>query len=41
VLFEKLLAAEKHVNDQMCKTLNPKQINDFLNTAQQMIKNMQ
>jgi DNA-binding MarR family transcriptional regulator len=41
VLFEKLLAAEKHVNDQMCKTLNPNQINDFLNTAQQMIKNMQ
>ncbi len=39
-LYDKLLNAEQHVNAQMCKNLNPQQINDFLNTAQQMIKNM-
>lgn len=39
-LYDKLLAAEQQVNAQMCKNLNPQQINDFLHTAQQMIKNM-
>jgi len=39
-LYDKLLNAEQHVNAQMCKNLNPQQINDFLDTAQQMIKNM-
>ena len=39
-LFDKLLASEQQINDQMCKNLNPQQIKDFLNTAQQMIKNM-
>lgn len=39
-LYGKLLAAEQQVNAQMCKNLNPQQINDFLHTAQQMIKNM-
>lgn len=40
-LFNKLLSAERQVNEQMCKNLNSTQINDFLNTAQTMIKNMQ
>jgi len=39
-LFDKLLASEQQINDQMCKNLNPQQIKDFLDTAQQMIKNM-
>jgi len=39
-LYDKLLNAEQHVNAQMCKNLNSQQINDFLYTAQQMIKNM-
>ena len=39
-LYDKLLNAEQHVNAQMCENLNPQQINDFLDTAQQMIKNM-
>ena len=39
-LFDKLLASEQQINDQMCKNLNPQQIKDFLNTAQEMIKNM-
>ena len=39
-LYDKLLNAEQHVNAKMCKNLNPQQINDFLDTAQQMIKNM-
>jgi len=40
LLFDKLLASEQQINDQMCKNLNPQQIKDFLDTAQQMIKNM-
>jgi DNA-binding MarR family transcriptional regulator len=40
-LFDKLLNAEQCVNEQMCKNLNPQQINDFLDTAKKMIKNMQ
>jgi DNA-binding MarR family transcriptional regulator len=40
VLFDKLLASEQKINNQMCKNLNPQQIKDFLDTAQQMIKNM-
>jgi DNA-binding MarR family transcriptional regulator len=41
ILFDKLLASEQQINAQMCKNLNPQQIKDFLNTAQQMIKNME
>ena len=40
VLFDKLLASEQKINNQMCKNLNPQKIKDFLDIAQQMIKNM-
>ncbi|MBQ4833350.1 MarR family transcriptional regulator [Pseudoalteromonas sp. MMG010] len=40
-LFNQLLAAEEKVNKKMCQNLSPEQLNTFLLTAQQMIKNMQ